>query len=85
MKKLVTTLVFGAMALAAPLYSVARTLDIGEETHLIFMREEEKLARDVYMTLGDFYPDDATFTNIGDDSEQTHRYGAGHACHIRHR
>ncbi|MEW6290540.1 MAG: DUF2202 domain-containing protein [Thermodesulfobacteriota bacterium] len=72
MKKLVTTIAFGAMALAAPLYSVAGTLDIGEETHLIFMREEEKLARDVYMTLGELYPDDATFTNIGDDSEQTH-------------
>lgn len=24
------------------------------------------------MTLGELYPDDATFTNIGDDSEQTH-------------
>ncbi|RJX32901.1 MAG: DUF2202 domain-containing protein [Desulfurivibrio sp.] len=72
MKKIVTTLAFGAMALASPLCSVAGTLDLGEETHLIFMREEEKLARDVYMTLGELYPDDPTFTNIGDDSEQTH-------------
>jgi len=60
------------MALTAPLYSVAGTLDIGEETHLVFMREEEKLARDVYMTLGALYPGDETFSNIGDGSEQTH-------------
>ena len=36
------------------------------------MREEEKLARDVYMTLGALYPDDPNFENIGDGSEQTH-------------
>lgn len=30
-------------------------LDDSEETHLIFMREEEKLARDVYITLGEQY------------------------------
>lgn len=47
------------------------TLDAGEETHLIFMREEEKLARDVYLTLGGFYPSLALFDKI-DDSEQRH-------------
>lgn len=72
MKKLVSTIAFGTMALASPLCSVAGTLDIGEETHLIFMREEEKLARDVYLTLGAMYPNDATFANIADGSEQTH-------------
>ena len=35
------------------------------------MREEEKLARDVYQTLGTMYPDSAIFGNI-DDSEQIH-------------
>lgn len=47
------------------------TLDVNEQTHLIFMREEEKLARDVYLTLGTMYPDSAIFGKI-DDSEQTH-------------
>ena len=47
MKKLFSTMAFGFLALSSPLSSMAGTLDIGEETHLIFMREEEKLARDV--------------------------------------
>lgn len=47
------------------------TLDFNEETHLVFMREEEKLARDVYTKLGDMYPNATVFGNI-DDSEQRH-------------
>jgi hypothetical protein len=47
------------------------TLDAAEETHLIFMREEEKLARDVYTTLGKMYRDIKTFSRI-DDAEQKH-------------
>ena len=47
------------------------SLDEAEETHLIFMREEEKLARDVYITLGEIYPELTTFARI-DDSEQKH-------------
>lgn len=46
-------------------------LDYNEKMHLMFMREEEKLARDVYQTLGTMYPDSAIFGNI-DDSEQKH-------------
>lgn len=46
-------------------------LDYNELTHLIFMREEEKLARDVYTKLGSMYPDSVIFGNI-DDSEQRH-------------
>ena len=46
-------------------------LDHNERMHLFFMREEEKLARDVYQTLGTMYPDSAIFGNI-DDSEQIH-------------
>jgi hypothetical protein len=46
-------------------------LDFNEQAHLIFMREEEKLARDVYQTLGTLYPDSVIFGKI-DDSEQTH-------------
>ena len=47
------------------------TRDAVEETHLIFMREEEKLARDVYITLGAIYPSLNTFARI-DDAEQKH-------------
>jgi hypothetical protein len=46
-------------------------LDYNEKMHLFFMREEEKLARDVYQTLGTMYPDSVIFGNI-DDSEQQH-------------
>ncbi|MGD8803311.1 MAG: DUF2202 domain-containing protein, partial [Gammaproteobacteria bacterium] len=48
------------------------TLDFNEKTHLIFMCEEEKLARDVYITLGTRYPDSAIFGRI-DDSEERHK------------
>ncbi len=48
------------------------TLDTAEETHLIFMREEEKLARDVYLTFADMYPEQPVFSTIATGSEQTH-------------
>jgi hypothetical protein len=48
------------------------TLDDGETAHLIFMREEEKLARDVYLTFAAWYPDYTVFHNIATLSEQTH-------------
>jgi len=47
-------------------------LDAAEETHLIFMREEEKLARDVYLTFAQWYPDQQVFDTIATTSEQTH-------------
>ena len=46
-------------------------LDYNEQTHLVFMREEEKLARDVYIRLSTMYPDHPIFGKI-DDSEQRH-------------
>jgi hypothetical protein len=49
----------------------ATEVDFNEATHLAFMREEEKLARDVYTKLGMLYPDSIVFGNI-DDSEQRH-------------
>ena len=45
-------------------------LDENEKTHLLFMRAEEKLAHDVYVKLGDEFPDFA-FTNI-ENSETNH-------------
>lgn len=47
-------------------------LDSTEASHLTFMREEEKLARDVYLTLADLYPDQKVFGRIATRSEQTH-------------
>jgi len=47
-------------------------LDSAEVNHLVFMREEEKLARDVYMTVSGMWPDATIFVNIGEGSEQTH-------------
>lgn len=46
-------------------------LDANEQEHLVFMREEEKLARDVYITLGTQYPNLKIFGKI-DDAEQRH-------------
>lgn len=47
-------------------------LDATEASHLTFMREEEKLARDVYLTLAALYPEQKTFDKIATRSEQTH-------------
>lgn len=47
-------------------------LDRDEASHLTFMREEEKLARDVYLTFANMYPEQGVFANIATTSEQTH-------------
>ena len=47
-------------------------LDTVEASHLTFMREEEKLARDVYLFFAEMYPDQPTFSQIATQSEQTH-------------
>ncbi|MDW7774075.1 MAG: DUF2202 domain-containing protein [Desulfobulbaceae bacterium] len=72
MYKIILTVVFGAISLLTPMSVQAADLDLGETHHLVFMREEEKLARDVYLTLMDMYPDEQAFSNIGEGSEQTH-------------
>ena len=51
---------------------ISSGLDKAEKHHLIFMREEEKLARDVYASLASMWPDSSVFVNIGEGSEQTH-------------
>ena len=47
-------------------------LDATEASHLTFMREEEKLARDVYLTLAELYPEQQVFGRIATRAEQTH-------------
>lgn len=72
MKKVIATLALVTITLTGATFCAAAELDNGEATHLTFMREEEKLARDVYMTLQETYPGVEVFVNIGDGSEQTH-------------
>ena len=48
------------------------SLDANEASHLIFMREEEKLARDVYLSFAAMYPSQGVFANIATNAEQTH-------------
>ena len=71
----ITSYTFLASTLfVAPITPVfaAPALDANESTHLTFMREEEKLARDVYLTLADMYPNSTVFQSIAEGSEQTH-------------
>jgi hypothetical protein len=73
--KLVRTFIIimlAALCLGWALPAPAAPLDEGETQHLIFMREEEKLARDVYLTLAALYPAWPVFETIGTLSEQTH-------------
>jgi len=75
-KKNIGLSVLLAIVIAVPLLLAFKgsrnaALDDGEETHLIYMREEEKLARDVYLTLGGKYPELQVFANIV-VSEQSH-------------
>ncbi|MGV1100060.1 DUF2202 domain-containing protein [Thiovibrio sp. JS02] len=72
LKKIVATIALGVASVATSMPAAAAVLDAGEETHLIFMREEEKLARDVYLTLSVMYPAEPAFATIGENSEQTH-------------
>lgn len=59
-------------ALSFPSATTAGRLKLTEEAHLIFMRSEEKLARDVYLTLADMYPESPVFKTIATRAEQTH-------------
>ena len=70
--KLTGYTLLAATMMTAPMTPALAALDANEETHLTFMREEEKLARDVYLTLADMYPNASVFQNIAEGSEQTH-------------
>ena len=55
--------------------SSSKTVDTHESLHLTFMREEEKLARDVYITLGMQYPGLKVFGMISKSEER-------HTCSV---
>lgn len=60
-----------AITLSCPFVASAGRLNTAEEAHLIFMRSEEKLARDVYLTLAQEYQN-PVFETIATQSEQIH-------------
>jgi hypothetical protein len=68
-------------AYAAGRRSVATTTKLTEEQldELYFIYQEEKLARDVYITLGEMYPAENTFASI-QLSEQRHIDSAQELC-----
>lgn len=55
------------------------TLTNEQKDHLLFIYQEEKVARDVYITLGKIYPSENTFANI-QLSEQRHMDAARNLC-----
>lgn len=57
----------------------ASTLTEEQKDNLFFIFQEEKVARDVYITLGKLYPDESTFANI-QLSEQEHILSAQVLC-----
>lgn len=72
MTKILIAVTIVTIGLSCPFVATAaQQLTEGEEAHLIFMRSEEKLARDVYLTLYDAFglP---VFYNIATQAEQTH-------------
>jgi len=64
-----TLLIFGSMRYSVA-YSATVQLSADEQADLLFMREEEKLARDTYLTLYEKW-NYSVFTNIA-ESEQSH-------------
>ena len=56
-----------------------RQLEQYQEDIIYGIYEEEKVARDVYITLGDMYPEENTFANI-QLSEQTHMDAVRNLC-----
>lgn len=80
MKKILVSIIIASFAFTASNAMAAKkgrssspaTLDNIEASHLTFMREEEKLARDVYLTLAEQYPGQLVFSRIATLSEQTH-------------
>lgn len=75
--------VAAAAAFSVPAFaartSTTVTLTTAQKATLLFMYQEEKVARDVYITLGKKYPSASTFTNI-QLSEQTHMDSVEKLC-----
>ena len=68
-KSLIAVLV--SVMISGAVYVAVVTLDETKKASLLFMYQEEKVARDVYITLGKKYPTATTFASI-QLSEQVH-------------
>ena len=68
-----------AMAMGQTLSAATVNLTTAQKAALLFMYQEEKVARDVYLTLGKKYPEAKTFSNIA-LSEQTHTDSVEKLC-----
>jgi len=64
-------MLLGSMVVAGPGAGDenSRTLDFNEQTHLVFICEEETLARDVYRLLDRRFPEVGVFTDMASDRE----------------
>lgn len=79
MGKKVLMAVLAAMMMSGVLSAATVTLTSAQKAALLFMYQEEKVARDVYITLGKKYPTATTFSNIA-LSEQTHTDSVEKLC-----
>ncbi len=82
--KMVTTGIVGATMLSTAASAKGRTATVtpmtnAQKDHLFFIYQEEKVARDVYITLGEMYPNENTFASI-QLSEQRHIDSARGLC-----
>jgi len=71
LSKMLITGVTGATLLSTVTYAKGTRLNKKQRDEIFFMYQEEKVARDVYITLGELYPSENTFASI-QLSEQRH-------------
>ncbi|HZF70984.1 DUF2202 domain-containing protein [Sulfuricurvum sp.] len=83
MKRSIRLVIVTLFVLVGSLYAKTTTSTVGlsdtQKAALLFMYQEEKVARDVYITLGTKYPSASTFSNIA-LSEQTHMDSVENLC-----
>lgn len=71
-RRIVMAIMVTAVAGSPVFVGAAGNLTEADTAHLIFMRSEEKLARDVYLTLAAMYPERPIFLTIATRAEQIH-------------
>ncbi|MEA2049024.1 MAG: DUF2202 domain-containing protein [Campylobacterota bacterium] len=70
---------FSTSSYASSNNNISTTLTEEQKDRLFFIYQEEKVARDVYIYLGELYPDESTFASI-QLSEQRHMDAAQKLC-----
>lgn len=82
LSKMMLTSIGGAALLSTSAHAKAsntKSLSEDQKDKLFFIYQEEKVARDVYITLGNIYTDENTFASI-QISEQRHMDSARELC-----